>query len=78
MLVAVAGLAVAAVPAFWCLVFAYSSLTGCFLGCGASDPANGVLWAGVAVLLLGAPIVAGRVVARAPRGRGGPPDGSRP
>ncbi|WP_380175839.1 hypothetical protein ACFEMC_09725 [Kineococcus sp. DHX-1] len=77
-LVAVVGLLVVAVPAFWCLVFAYSSFSGCFLGCGPSDPANGVLWGGSAVLLLGAAVLAGRVVARTPRRRAEPPDGPRP
>ena len=60
-------LALVAVPAATCGYFALLSFVGWQSD---PEPAVGVLWAGIALLLLALPVVTGLVVARAPLGRG--------
>lgn len=58
---------VVAVPAFWTVLFAAFSFTGCFIECNEPQPAVGALWAGLSVLLVLTPVFAGMTVARAAR-----------
>ncbi len=53
--------AVIAVPAFWAATFALAGFTGCFIECAQPGPTIGVLWTGIALVLLACPVVAGLV-----------------
>lgn len=64
LLVAVGGLALVAVPAFWTFLLAYAGFSGCFLECSTPNPPAGTAWALVTLLLVAAPVVAGVAVAR--------------
>jgi hypothetical protein len=44
-------------------MFAYTSFTGCFLGCSAPEPGSGVVWSVVAGVLLAIPPTLGLVTA---------------
>ena len=76
--VAITGVLVMVVPAGWCVLCAYWSFTGCFMTCGPGDPLVGTFWGGVAVVLLGAPVLGGRMIARRPRRPRGSDEGASP
>lgn len=52
-------LVLCAVPLYATAVFAVGAFTGCFLGCREPEPAVGLLWGSIAILLGVAPAVAG-------------------
>ena len=56
-LTGVVGLALCAIPVFWTTVFAVAGFTGCFLECSEPEPAVGLLWGGIALLIGAVPIV---------------------
>ena len=51
-------LALCAVPLFWTAAFSVAGFTGCFLDCNEPEPAVGMLWGSIALLLAAAPVLA--------------------
>jgi len=62
-------LALVAVPAASAAFMALICFTGCFMGCTDPSPRAGVLYAGVALILLAVPVMAGLATARVLIGR---------
>jgi hypothetical protein len=67
--VGVGVLALVAVPAASAAFAALICFTGCFMGCTDPSPMAGVLYAGVALILLTVPVIAGLATARVLAGR---------
>lgn len=63
-LVGLVGLVVVAYPAFWTALFTLASFTGCFLECSEPEPAVGLMWGSVTLVLLTIPVILGVAVGR--------------
>lgn len=67
-LLALAGLALLAVPILWALLVAYVGFTGCFIECSSPDIGTALFGSAAVLLMVSAPVMAGAALVRRSRG----------